>query len=137
MNAEIISEEVISLLERRFGKRQQIGRGQVFTFGTSLTCSVNYSKLLGGHKFFYAIPHALLDPGKEFQPTTFGEFALLICGSADKVLVLPRSLVIDMMKAVPTRRVDVFLEAEAYILQTTKHPKLNVTDYMNAFPKVK
>jgi hypothetical protein len=39
-----------------------------------------------------------------------------------------------MMKAVPTRRVDIFLESGTYILQTTKHPKLNVTDYLNAYP---
>jgi hypothetical protein len=135
MNAEIISQEVKAFLERRFGKSVQIGRGQVFSFGTSMTCSLNYSKLLGGHKYFYASPRDFLQPNKGFPPTKFGEFALLICGSADKVLVLPRLLVIEMMKAVPTRRVDVFLESGTYILQTTKHPKLNVTDYMNAFPK--
>jgi hypothetical protein len=135
MNAEIISQEVKVFLERRFGKSVQFGRGQVFSFGTSLTCSLNYSKLLGGHKYFYAIPRDFLQPTKDFPTTKLGEFALLICGSADKILVLPRSLVVEMMKAVPTRRVDVFLESGTYILQTTKHPKVNVTDYMNAFPK--
>jgi hypothetical protein len=135
MNVEIISQEVMASVEGRFGKRRQIGKGQVFTFGASLTCSLNYSKLLGGYKFFYAIPRDLLDPSETFPPTKFGEFALLICGSADKVLVLPRSLVIEMMKGVPTRRLDVFVESGTYILQTTKHPKLNVTEYMNAFPK--
>jgi len=137
MNAEIISSEVMTFLERRFGKSQQIGKGRVFTFGTSLTCSMNYSKLLGGHKFFYAIPRDLLIADRDFPPTKFGEFALLICGSADKILVLPRQLIVEMMKGVTTRRVDVFLESGAFILQTTKHPKLNVTDYLNAFPNFK
>jgi hypothetical protein len=39
-----------------------------------------------------------------------------------------------MMTGVPTRRVDVFLEDRAYILQTTKHPKVDVTEFLNAFP---
>jgi len=76
MNAEIISQEVMASIEAHFGKRRQIGKGQVFTFGSSLTCSLNYSKLLGGHKFFYAIPRDLLDPTKTFPPTKFGEFAV-------------------------------------------------------------
>jgi hypothetical protein len=59
---------------------------------------------------------------------------MLICGTADKILVLPRHLVVEMMKGVTTRRVDVFCESGAYILQTTKHPKLNVTDFLNSFP---
>ncbi len=84
MNAEIISSEVMTFLERRFGKSQQIGKGRVFTFGTSLTCSMNYSKLLGGHQFFYAIPRDLLIADRDFPPTKFGAFALLICGSAAK-----------------------------------------------------
>jgi hypothetical protein len=67
MNAEIISEEVMTFLERRFGKRQQFGKGRVFSFGASLTCSVNYSKLLGGHKFFYAFPREFLTPAKEIS----------------------------------------------------------------------
>jgi hypothetical protein len=40
-----------------------------------------------------------------------------------------------MLAEVPTRRVDIFYENGAYILQTTKHPKLNVTEFLNAFPK--
>lgn len=135
MNAEIIFQEVMASIAARYGKQSQLGKGQVFTLGDSLTCSLNYSKLLGGHKFSYAVPRDILDPSKTFPRTKFGEFVLLICGSADKVLVLPRSLVTEMLKGVPTRRVDVFLESGAYILQTTKHPKLNVAEYLNAFPK--
>src|SRR5207249_3595746 len=60
---------------------------------------------------------------------------LLICGSTDKTLVLPRPLVIEMLADVPTRRIDVYYEDGAYILQTTKHPKLNVSQFLNAFPK--
>src|SRR5437660_1051878 len=134
MNAEIISQEVMTFLERRFGKREQIGKGRVFTFGTALTCSINYSKLLGGHKYFYAIPRDMLNPASAFPETEFGDFVLLICGSADKTLVLPRALILDMMRNVATRRVDVFVEDGSYILQTTKHPKLTVTDFLNAFP---
>ena len=134
MNADIITKDVCSFLRRRFGQGKQVSRGSVFTFGTNLTCSINYSKLLNGHKYFYAIPQDMLKPEMDFPKTQFGEFALLICGSTDKVLVLPRALVIEMMRGVPSRRVDVFLEDGAYVLQTTKHPKLHVTEYLNAFP---
>lgn len=51
------------------------------------------------------------------------------------MLVLPRPLVLQMLEEVPTRKLDVFREAGSYILQTTKHPKLDVTEYLNAFPK--
>src|SRR2546423_3251497 len=40
-----------------------------------------------------------------------------------------------MLEAVPTRKLDVFREAGTYILQTTQHPKRDVTEYLNAFPK--
>ncbi|HEY6333571.1 MAG TPA: hypothetical protein VI756_29895, partial [Blastocatellia bacterium] len=40
-----------------------------------------------------------------------------------------------MLADVPTRRIDVFLEDGCYVLQTTKHPKLDVTKFVNAFPK--
>jgi len=39
-----------------------------------------------------------------------------------------------MLEGVPSRRVDVFFEDGTYILQTTRHPKRDVTAYLNAFP---
>jgi hypothetical protein len=134
MNATLITEDVISMLRKRYGKGSQISKGQVFTFGSIITCSINYSKLLGGHKYFYAVPAAMIDPSTSFPPTDHGEYALLICGSADRVVVLPRSIIAQMLRDVPTRRVDIFVEGNTLILQTTKHPKLDVTDYLSAFP---
>jgi hypothetical protein len=135
MNASVHVDEVKDRLAKRYGSVTAHGRGQVFTFGTGITCSINYSKLLGGHKFFYAVPGAMLKSDAGFPQTSHGEFVLLICGSPDRILVLPRSLVAEMLCDVPSRRVDVFIEQDAYILQTTKHPKLDVTEYLNAFPK--
>ncbi len=134
MNASVITDDVVSTLGRRFGKARPIGQGRVLTFGTSFACSINYSKLLGGHKFFFAVPNGILQPREKFPATKHGEFVLLICGSARNVLVLPRALVLDMLRGVPTRRVDVFLEGDSYILQTTKHPKLVVSEYLNRWP---
>jgi type II restriction enzyme len=42
-----------------------------------------------------------------------------------------------MMREVPTRKIDIFYENGAYIMQTTQHPKLTVTEFLNAFPKPK
>jgi hypothetical protein len=134
MNGNLILEDVISRLERRYGRGRQLGKGRVLTFGNSLTCSINYSKLLGGHKYFYAVPQGILDTPQPLPKTKLGAFVLLVCGSADKVLVLPRELMLDLMRGVKTRRVDVFLDSGSYIVQTTKHPKCNATQFLNAFP---
>src|ERR1051326_5963725 len=134
MNATLIVEDFISLLQRRCGKSHQLGKARILTFGQSFTCSLNYSKLLNGHKYFFALPEQIIDPTKEFGPMKSGEFVVLICGSADRALWLPRSLMIQMMKGVSTRRVDVFVEDGDFILQTTKHPKVNVSSFLNAWP---
>ncbi|MEQ1606802.1 MAG: hypothetical protein ABL999_18210 [Pyrinomonadaceae bacterium] len=76
----------------------------------------------------------MADPDTAFDPTTHGEFVLLVCGSAEWVLVIPRRVMLEMLSDVPTRRLDVFLENGTYILQTTKHPKLNVSEFLNAYP---
>jgi hypothetical protein len=135
MGANLIVDDLLARLSRQYGRARQAGRARVVTFGPALTCSVNYSKLLGGHKFFFAVPGEIIDPAKELPATEHGAFVLLICGSADKTLVLPRRLMIEMMEGVSTRRVDVFLEDGTYILQTTGHPKLDVTEFLNALPR--
>lgn len=134
MSADLITEDVVAHLARRFGKARQSVKARIITFGSALTCSINYSKLLHGNKFFFGLPAAFLDPSQTFADARLGEFCLLICGSLDNILVLPRSFVVDMMRGVPSRRLDVFVDGKAYILQTTKHPKCDVTQYLNAFP---
>ena len=135
MNASLITENVIAKLRSRFGSSSQFGRSSIFTFGKAITCSINYSKLLRGDKFFFGIPPSMADTTTKFDETTYGDFVLLICGSADAVIVLPRRIMLEMLVDVPTRRVDVFVEDGNYILQTTRHPKLNVTPFLNEFPK--
>jgi len=39
-----------------------------------------------------------------------------------------------MMLDVASKRLDVFLDGNSYILQTTRHTKLDVTEYLNAYP---
>ena len=136
MNAPLIVQDVVSLLATRYGRAEQFGRSRLFKFGSSLACSINYSKLLG-HKYFFGLSSEVVEPSCKYPVTKFGDFVLLVCGSADKTLVLPRSLIFDSMCGVPSRKVDVFWEDGTYVLQTTKHPKLNVTEFLNAFPKQK
>src|SRR5258706_8775380 len=137
MNASLIVEDVVRLLSRRHGSPTRLGKSRVITFGSSLSCSANYSKLLAGHKYFFGLSQEILDESAEFPITDFGEFVLLVCGASDNVLVLPRALVLSMMDGVTSRRVDVFVEDGMYVLQTTRHPKLNVTEFLNAYPKQK
>ena len=39
------------------------------------------------------------------------------------------------MRGVASRRIDIFVEDDAFILQTTGHPKRDVTEFLNAYPK--
>jgi hypothetical protein len=135
MNAPLIVHQIVASLQRRYGKATVVGKSRIFKFGSAFACSLNYSRLLGGHKYFFGLSQEVVDPDFAYPETKFGDFVLLVCGSAENVLVLPRSLVREMLSGVPTRKIDVFCEDGAYIFQTTKHPKLNVTELLNRFPK--
>ncbi len=137
MNAPLIVEDLIVLLQRRYGKAVAFGRSRLLKFGSNLACSINYSKLLGGHKYFFGLSREVVEPNFSYPETDLGDYVLLVCGSVDNILVLPRSLVIEWMQGVTTRRIAIFYENGAYILQTTKYPKLNVTRFLNALPKQK
>lgn len=126
--------EVVRLVQTRYGARQSVGRSRLYRFGSALTCSINYSKLLGNHKYFFGLAREIVDETFLYPPTELGDFVLLVCGSADNVLVLPRSLVLEALRSVATRRLDVFFDDGAYVLQTTKHPKLDITEFLNAYP---
>jgi len=110
------------------------GKSRLYQFGDAISCSINYSKRLRGEKYFFGLAQEVTDSRSEYPPTRLGEFVVLVCGSADKVLMLPRPIVLQAMRNVVTRKLDVFAEAETYILQTTGHPKINVTEFLNAFP---
>src|SRR5216117_2762692 len=85
---------------------------------------------------FFDLAKEVVDPKIKFHATAHGDFVLLVCGAADQVLVIPRFIILEMLTNVPTRKLDVFCENNAYILQTTRHPKLNVTEFLNAFPNL-
>src|SRR6266496_4908694 len=135
MNAPLIVQDLINSLQRRYGKCEPFGRSRLLKFGSSLSCSINYSKLLGGHRYFFGVSREVVDASFSYPQTKLGEFVLLVCADREHTLVLPRALVIDMLREVPTRRIDVINDNGTFILQTTKHPKLNVTEFINAFPK--
>lgn len=133
-NAPIFVEDTIRALQKRYGKPTAFGKSRLYQFGDALTCSINYSKRLRGEKYFFGLAQEVSDARFDYPPTRLGEFVVLVCGSADKVLMLPRSLVLQAMRNVITRKLDVFAEGDTYILQTTGHPKINVTEFLNAFP---
>ncbi len=74
MSADLILEDVTRRLARRFGRPRRERRARIMTFGSSLTCSLNYSKLLHGDKYFFGLPPVILDPTALFPQTKFGEF---------------------------------------------------------------
>lgn len=134
-NASLLVEDAIELLRKRYGKPVAFGRSRLLQFGTALACSINYSKELRGDKYFFGLAKEAVEPKYRYPETKLGEFALLVCGSADKILVLPRSLLLEMTRGVLTRKLDVFTEDGTFILQTTGHSKLNVTQFVNALPQ--
>ena len=134
MNASLIVEDVIESLRNRYGKYAQVGKSRLLRFGSALTCSINFSRPLRGDKYFFGLARDVVDPDYKYPETSLGDFVLLACGTMNNVLFIPRSVVLDMMKGVATRRLDVFLDGSSYILQTTGHTKIDVTEYLNAFP---
>jgi len=134
-NAPVFVDDAVELLRKRYGKPTPFGSSRLLQFGTALTCSINYSKKLRGEKFFFGLAKEVVDPHFEYPKTKVGEFTLLICGASDKIIVLPRSTLLDMIRDVPTRKLDVFIESDIFVLQTTGHPKLNVTEFINRFPE--
>src|SRR5213592_5010990 len=136
MSSSAFVDEVVALLQGRYGKRLQAGRSnRLWNFGNTLTCSINYSKQLRGPKYFFGLSQEVVANDFAYLNTVLGDFVLLVCGSAQNVLVLPRRLMLEMLQGVSTRKLDVFVEDGSYILQTTQHPKLNVTEFLNAFPE--
>jgi hypothetical protein len=133
-NAPIFVDDTIRALRKRYGKPTAFGKSRLYQFDDALTCSINYSKRLRGEKYFFGLAQEVTDARFSYPPTRLGAFVVLVCGSADKVLVLPRPLVLQALRNVATRKLDVFTEGDTYILQTTGHPKINVTEFLNAFP---
>lgn len=129
-------DELLSVLQRRYGKPSQVGRSnRLWKFGGNVTCSINYSKKLPGPRFFFGLSQEVVRKDFRYPDTALGDFVLLCCGSSRDVLVLPRKLILEMLEGVSTRKLDVFLQDGSYILQTTRHPKANVTAYLNEFPR--
>lgn len=133
-NAPHLVDELIRRFRKRYGAAASFGKSRLYQFGETLTCSINYSKQLRGNKYFFGLAQEVVDSQFEYPNAKAGAFVALICGSADRVLMLPRELVLGAMRRVPTRKLDVFTEGDTYILQTTGHPKINVTEFLNAFP---
>jgi hypothetical protein len=136
MNASVVIDDLVADLQRRYGRSARLGKSRMFAFGRAMTCSINYSKMLRGDKYFFGLARGVTDPSLSYPETAFGDFVLLVCGSIQNVLVLPRRIVLQAMAGVTTRRLDIFREGDTYVLQTTGHPKLDVTDFINAYPKM-
>src|SRR6266566_6778143 len=133
-NAPMFVDDTVRALQKQYGKPTPFGKSRLYQFGDALTCSINYSKRLRGEKYFFGLAQEVTDARFEYPPTRLGGFVVLVCGDAKKVLMLPRALVLQAMRSVVTRKLDVFAEGDTYILQTTGHPKINVTEFLNAFP---
>ena len=127
--------DFIGRMEARFGPSRQVGRSRVYCFAEKFVCSINFSKELRGTKFFFGLAEEICDPTTELPIVPCGHFVVLVCGAADNCLILPRALVLESLTGVPTRKLDVFFDEGRYILQTTGHPKRDVTQFLNFFPQ--
>jgi hypothetical protein len=121
-NAPVLVEDAISLLSKRYGRPVPFGRSRLLQFGTALTCSINYSKKLRGDKFFFGLAKEAVDPKFTYPETKLGEFALLVCGTVDKIVVIPRTILLEMTRNVPTRKLDLFHE-EGFHPTNNRPPK--------------
>jgi hypothetical protein len=89
-NAPHLVDELIRRFGKRYGAAKSFGKSRLYQFGDTLACSINYSKELGGNKYFFGLAQEVVDSQFEYPTTKAGPFVVLICGSADKVLMLPR-----------------------------------------------
>src|SRR6266487_432252 len=121
-NAPIFVDDVVRALQKRYGKPTAFGKSRLLQFGDAITCSINYSKRLRGEKYFFGLATEVVDPRFRYPQTRLGEFVLLVCGSAETIIVLPRAILLEMTRNVPTRKIDIFVEDSAFVLQTTGHP---------------
>ena len=129
-------ESVLARLRQHYGAPTRFGRSKrLFKFGNHFTCSINFSRELRGAKYFYGLSQEVLDPKADIPASANGHFVLLVCGSEGAVLWIPRAEVLQEMRGVTTGKLDVFHEEDCYILQTTGHPKKDVTEYLNAAPE--
>src|SRR6516165_2307904 len=103
-NAPHLVNELVRRLRERYGAAKSFGKSRLYQFGDALTCSINYSKQLRGNKYFFGLAQEVVDSQFEYANSKAGAFVVLICGSADKVLMLPRQLVLGVMRRVPTRK---------------------------------
>src|SRR3989440_12195373 len=88
-NATILVEDTVRTLQKRYGKPTAFGKSRLYQFGDALTCSINYSKRLRGEKYFFGLAQEVADERFEYPPTRLGAFVVLVCGSAEKILILP------------------------------------------------
>ena len=135
MSGSALPDTLVERLQRKYGRAEPLGKSRLFRFGSGLICSINYSKLLGGYRYFFGLSQGILHPATDLPTTDLGHFVLLVCGSVDNVLVLPRDLVLQMMSGVSSRRLDIHVEDGSYILQTTGHPKMVISQFLNAYPE--
>lgn len=136
MSESFAVQELLKLLGKKYGQPQRVGKSRIFTFGDAITCSINYSKMLGGHKFFFGLAKDVPNPCYAYPETKLGDYVLLVCGTADATLVIPREVVINALKGVESRKIDIFVDDGVYIMQTTQHPKIDATSFLNALPKL-
>src|SRR5213594_3541486 len=94
-NAPIFVDDVVRALQKRYGKPTAFGKSRLYQFGDALTCSINCSKRLRGEKYFFGLAQEVVNRRYNYPETRLGAFVILLCGGADKVLMLPRSLVIE------------------------------------------
>lgn len=69
MNAPLIVEDLLRSLQRRYGKAEGFGRSRLFRLGASFSCSVNYSKVLPGPRYFFGVSREVVDPDFQYPKT--------------------------------------------------------------------
>ena len=76
MSASLVVEELVSRLQERYGRPTSFGKSRLLKFGQTLTCSINYSKLLRGHRYFFGLAQEPVDPVLAYPNTESGEYCL-------------------------------------------------------------
>jgi len=130
------TQRFIESMRHRYGPEEKAGRGNILNFGEQISVAIGNSKMLKNGQYFFAVQTDFRN--SKFQKhlsSPLGIYAALICGNEETVVMLPHSLLSDVMKDSPTDRFNIVLRDHSYYLRVTGHPLLDVTAYVNKYPE--
>jgi len=124
-------KQIVELLQRHYDIRRVAGQS-IFDVNSKAELYIRYSKDLGGGKFFFGVGE------QEFLSRSgHNLFVLLVCGAAEKVVVIPADVLKELVAGVRVAhgqwKLNIFSEGPRLLLQLAGKGKFDVSEFSNYF----